>query len=118
MILLSENKDFEYWCIPVPKEATDIKEGRCSAITYNIGSKEEVIWLEWLIYNRLDDEMEILGVVGEPLSEDQAREVIDAYFENGYPNGHKYNNLSDLAYIIESKGMKEELKKVIIKVKK
>jgi hypothetical protein len=124
MILLSENKDFEYWCETVPKDAEEIRLFD-NKITneYDITFFDEIGEWGFITIGKLNDP-EILGVVGESLSEDQAYEMIEFLPEwKGYKNYANDDLIESLpsksvASKIESKGVKEELKKVIIKVKK
>jgi hypothetical protein len=98
MILLSENKDFRYLCAPVDIAAKKIY----ISFTGHLCGYLNAISPDVLDWTELPVEAEILGVVGESLTEDQAREVVlDEIF------GSKFiSYLEFLEDLIERKGVK------------
>jgi hypothetical protein len=112
IITISETPDFKYSCVLLPRDAESIRLVRSTYTDHcTIIHKYGFIELGEI------PEIELMGILGEDLTEDQAREIIEAIPDYGI-RYYSDTFLEDMYDLVKDKGVSNELKKVIIKTKK
>lgn len=140
LILLTTTPEYNYYCVPVPKDARSFKvmDGRTTYSVNLVFESNEICYIKIGEREIYYSEIEILGELSE-ISEEQAREIVESGHnwkdshpwlnqENKKPIYKNYGKgykpdwfdtaLESLTSLIESKGVSiTENKLIIIKVK-
>jgi hypothetical protein len=109
-----------YSIVLVPKDAFFIERERRNDGHYMLSYATEIFPKGWCEHKYIDigNQFWVIGTL-ESISEDQTREIVGEFALRQTSNGKTYtSSLEYLIYFIESKGVKEDYKKVIIQTGK